>query len=88
MVKLDIPLNPMKHAYIVTEPIEEVKDVPNIRDHDFKIYFKAAGETLSIGGYEINPIFLRTVSFIKIIDNMLKLKKKTYNWFVCSHNHP
>ncbi|OXU31337.1 hypothetical protein TSAR_012682 [Trichomalopsis sarcophagae] len=61
MVKLDIPLTPMKHAYIVTEPMKQVRGTPNVRDHDFNIYFKVHGECLSIGGYENNPIILRCV---------------------------
>ena len=61
MIKLDIPLTPMKHAYIVTEVMNTVRGLPNIRDHDFKIYIKVSGETLSIGGYELNPIILRSV---------------------------
>jgi sarcosine dehydrogenase len=67
MVKLDIPLTPMKHAYIVTEPMRGVRGTPNIRDHDFKIYIKVQGESLSIGGYETNPIILRCVSSIIIL---------------------
>ena len=66
MVKVDIPLTPMKHAYIVTEPMKNVRGSPNVRDHDFKIYFKVHGESLSVGGYETNPIILRCVSIIDI----------------------
>ena len=62
MIGLDIPLVPMKHAYIVTEPMKNIKDLPNIRDHDGKIYIKLQGETMSIGGYELNPIILQSVS--------------------------
>lgn len=62
MVGLDIPLIPMKHAYIVTEPME-VRGLPNIRDADLSIYFRVQGGTMSIGGYEPNPIILKSVSF-------------------------
>ncbi|CAG5097335.1 Similar to SARDH: Sarcosine dehydrogenase [Cotesia congregata] len=31
---VNIPLIPMKHAYVVSEPIEGVQGLPNIRDHD------------------------------------------------------
>ncbi|XP_058806146.1 sarcosine dehydrogenase, mitochondrial [Phymastichus coffea] len=61
MVNLDIPLIPMKHAYIVTESMPHVRNLPNIRDHDFKIYLKIQGESMSIGGYELNPIILDDV---------------------------
>ena len=69
MVNLDIPLMPMKHAYIVTDSMKEVKGVPNVRDHDFKIYFKVNGESLSIGGYELNPIILGPVCIYAIFIN-------------------
>lgn len=75
MIGVEIPLIPMKHAYIVTEPMKNVKDLPNIRDHDGKIYIKPQGESLSIGGYEPNPIILQSVSnlqnFPLIIFNIL-----------------
>lgn len=58
MVGLDIPLIPMKHAYIVTEPMN-VQGLPNIRDPDRNIYFRVQGGTMSIGGYESNPIILK-----------------------------
>ena len=62
MAGLDIPLVLMKHAYIVTEPMKGIKGLPNIRDHDEKIYIKIQGESMSIGGYELNPIILKSVS--------------------------
>jgi len=61
MAGLDIPLIPMKHAYIVTEPMD-VRGLPNIRDPDLNTYFRVQGGTLSIGGYEPNPIILKCVS--------------------------
>lgn len=63
MVGLNIPLTPMKHAYIVTEPMN-VQGLPNIRDPDRSIYFRVQGGTLNIGGYESNPIILKLVSYI------------------------
>lgn len=61
MAGLDIPLIPMKHAYVVTEPMD-VRGLPNIRDPDLNVYFRVQGGTLSIGGYEPNPIVLKFVS--------------------------
>lgn len=63
MVELDIPLVPMKHAYVVTE-LMDVQGLPNIRDADFSLYFRVQGGTMSIGGYEPNPIILKSVSYI------------------------
>lgn len=70
MVRLDIPLQPMKHAYIVTESMPQVKGCSNIRDHDYSIYLRVQGESLQLGGYEINPEILKEVfinSFFLII---------------------
>ena len=49
----------MKHAYITTERIEGIENMPNIRDHDASVYLKLQGDALHIGGYEDNPHFLR-----------------------------
>lgn len=60
-IGITIPLVPMKHSYVVFDKIEEVKNMPNIRDHDEGIYFRITADTLSIGGYEANPIILDKV---------------------------
>ncbi|XP_014477949.1 PREDICTED: sarcosine dehydrogenase, mitochondrial isoform X2 [Dinoponera quadriceps] len=59
MVGLNIPLVPMKHAYIVTEPMN-VRGLPNLRDPDQSIYFRVQGGNMCIGGYEPNPIVLKS----------------------------
>lgn len=74
MVGLDIPLVPMKHAYIVTEPMN-VRGLPNIRDPDYNIYFRVQGGNINIGGYEPNPIILKFVSYIYVIH---KIKSNCY----------
>lgn len=56
-----LPLIPMKHAYIVTEPIDGVQRMPNLRDHDGSIYFRIRGSSIEMGGYERNPILLDDV---------------------------
>ncbi|XP_046739990.1 sarcosine dehydrogenase, mitochondrial isoform X1 [Diprion similis] len=61
MAGLQIPLIPMKHAYVVSEPIEGVQNCPNIRDHDRNMYFRIQGSSLCMGGYEPNPIILQSV---------------------------
>ena len=30
----------MKHAYVVTEKIPGIENMPNIRDHDLSVYLK------------------------------------------------
>ncbi|XP_072936264.1 sarcosine dehydrogenase, mitochondrial [Epargyreus clarus] len=57
-----LPLIPFKHAYVVTESIPEIRNCPNIRDHDVNLYIKIQGETCQVGGYEDNPIILDQVS--------------------------
>jgi len=61
MVGLHLPLVPMRHAYVVTESIPEVRGLPNIRDHDASIYFRVQDQSLCMGGYETNPIVLEKV---------------------------
>lgn len=63
MFDLDIPLVPMKHAYVITESMDKVKGVPNIRDHDASIYFRIQGESICMGGYEKNPEVLKEVIY-------------------------
>ncbi|XP_041481408.1 sarcosine dehydrogenase, mitochondrial-like [Lytechinus variegatus] len=62
MANVAVPLLAMKHAYIVTERIEGIQNMPNVRDHDASIYLKLQGDALSIGGYENNPEFIEKMS--------------------------
>lgn len=57
MVGLDIPLLACKHAYVTTERIPGIENMPNIRDHDASVYLKLQGDALHVGGYEVNPCF-------------------------------
>ncbi|GLH06647.1 uncharacterized protein GBIM_12121 [Gryllus bimaculatus] len=59
---IDLPLVPMKHAYVVTESIPGVRGLPNVRDHDASTYFRIQGDSLCMGGYEPNPIILDNVA--------------------------
>lgn len=58
LVGVEVPLTPMKHAYVVTERIPGIENMPNVRDHDASVYLRLQGDALSVGGYEVNPIFL------------------------------
>ena len=54
---VDVPLQPMKHQYIVTEPIPGLaRDAPTLRDPDRRTYFKEEVGGLVMGGYEPNPV--------------------------------
>ncbi|KAH8043502.1 oxidoreductase [Aureococcus anophagefferens] len=47
-------------AHAVTEAVPGMHGgLPNVRDHDLSIYFKAQGDALALGGYETNPEFWR-----------------------------
>nr|CAG4648492.1 EOG090X014D [Polyphemus pediculus] len=58
MVNVPVPLIVTKHAYVVTERIDGISGMPNVRDHDSSIYFKVQGDSLSVGGYEKDPTFV------------------------------
>lgn len=64
LAEVKVPLCAMYHAYIVSERIEGIQNMPNIRDHDASIYLKLQGDGLSIGGYEQNPIFWEKVCYL------------------------
>ena len=56
MAGINVPLQPVKHQYIITERIEGLaSDAPTIRDPDRRIYFKEEVGGLVMGGYEPNP---------------------------------
>lgn len=40
---ITLPLVPMKHSYVVSEPIAGVHGLPNLRDHDASIVFRVQG---------------------------------------------
>ena len=57
MAGINVPLQPVKHQYIVTEKIDGLApDAPTIRDPDRRTYFKEEVGGLVMGGYEPNPI--------------------------------
>ena len=56
MAGINVPLQPVKHQYIITEKIEGLAtDAPTIRDPDRRTYFKEEVGGLVMGGYEPNP---------------------------------
>jgi sarcosine dehydrogenase len=60
MAGVDIPLVAFKHAYVVTEPIKDLAGLPSIRDYNKAVYMKVAGDAFHLGGYEQNPIRIRS----------------------------
>jgi hypothetical protein len=56
MAGITVPLQPVKHQYIITEKIAGLStDAPTIRDPDRRTYFKEEVGGLVMGGYEPNP---------------------------------
>lgn len=56
MAGVNVPLQPVKHQYIVTEKLDGLAtDAPTIRDPDRRTYFKEEVGGLVMGGYEPNP---------------------------------
>uniref|UniRef100_A0A915KXL9 Uncharacterized protein n=1 Tax=Romanomermis culicivorax TaxID=13658 RepID=A0A915KXL9_ROMCU len=62
MVNLSIPLMAIKHSYIISQSIDGVSNMPNVRDHDSSIYLKTQGQCVVAGGYEPNPDFCDPVA--------------------------
>ena len=56
MAGINVPLQPVKHQYIITEKIDGLAaDAPTIRDPDRRTYFKEEVGGLVMGGYEPDP---------------------------------
>lgn len=56
MAGINVPLQPVKHQYIITDKIEGLAtDAPTLRDPDRRTYFKEEVGGLVMGGYEPNP---------------------------------
>ncbi|HSF64621.1 MAG TPA: FAD-dependent oxidoreductase, partial [Paracoccaceae bacterium] len=56
MVGITVPLQHVKHQYIITERIPGLADdAPTLRDPDRRTYFKEEVGGLVMGGYEPNP---------------------------------
>jgi len=55
----DLPIVPLEHHYVVTEPIDEVRDrdteLPVLRDPGGSFYVRQEGEALLVGPFESHP---------------------------------
>ncbi|XP_033643336.1 sarcosine dehydrogenase, mitochondrial-like [Asterias rubens] len=61
MAGVSVPLTALHHHYVVSERIEGIHGMPNVRDHDASVYLKVQGDGIAFGGYETNPIFWKDV---------------------------
>ena len=59
MVGVDLPVTPMQHHYLVTEPIPELVDrseiLPSVLDLDGFTYMRPDRKGILLGVYELNP---------------------------------
>ncbi|GIH91123.1 FAD-dependent oxidoreductase [Planobispora siamensis] len=52
---VDIPVVPIKHQYVVTEPFGVPPSAPTVRDPDNIVYFREEGGGILVGGYIRTP---------------------------------
>ncbi|WP_281178563.1 GcvT family protein [Streptosporangium amethystogenes] len=52
---VDIPVVPIKHQYVVTEPFGVPSSMPTVRDPDNIVYFREENGGILVGGYIRNP---------------------------------
>jgi glycine cleavage system aminomethyltransferase T/glycine/D-amino acid oxidase-like deaminating enzyme len=57
MAGATIPVVPMRHQYVVTEPFDPpVGEIPTVRDPDHIMYFRPEAGGLLVGGYSREPV--------------------------------
>lgn len=49
-----LPVVAMKHSMVAMDTIPGVRTLPNVRDHDANMCLRVQGDSLIIGGYELN----------------------------------
>ncbi|GAA2996596.1 FAD-dependent oxidoreductase [Streptosporangium longisporum] len=52
---VDVPVVPIKHQYVVTEPFEVSSFMPTVRDPDNIVYFREEDGGILVGGYIRDP---------------------------------
>ncbi|MFF5108194.1 FAD-dependent oxidoreductase [Streptosporangium sp. NPDC000509] len=62
MAGVDIPVVPIKHQYVVTEPFEVPSSMPTVRDPDNIVYFREENAGILVGGYIRNPAIWDTAA--------------------------
>jgi glycine cleavage system aminomethyltransferase T/glycine/D-amino acid oxidase-like deaminating enzyme len=57
MVGVRVPIVPMSHQYVITEPFRDRAEtaLPTLRDPDLLVYFRPEVDGLVMGGYERQP---------------------------------
>ena len=59
---VSIPITVMKREYVISEPVDGVRNSPIVFDFGLPLYFMPQGESLAYGGYEENPRLIKDVS--------------------------
>ncbi|MDR7522114.1 MAG: FAD-dependent oxidoreductase [Armatimonadota bacterium] len=56
MVGVRVPIVPMQHQYLLTEPVDGVRpEFPVVRDPDLRVYAREEVRGLLVGGFEAQP---------------------------------
>lgn len=55
---ISIPQYQLKHTYVVTEGIEGVTGMPNVRDPNQNFYLRTQGDAVQIGSFEYGVPFI------------------------------
>ena len=55
MARVNVPIVPMAHEYLITKPSGLPLDLPTMRDPSLLVYFRGESGGLVAGGYERNP---------------------------------
>jgi glycine cleavage system T protein len=56
MAGVRVPVVPMMHQYLLTEPIEGMqREFPVVRDPDLRVYFREEVKGILVGGFEAEP---------------------------------
>jgi 4-methylaminobutanoate oxidase (formaldehyde-forming) len=56
LIGVAIPIVPIQHHYMITEPFAVPRDLPTFRDPDLRVYAREEVGGLIVGGYEGNPV--------------------------------
>ncbi|HEY6102144.1 MAG TPA: FAD-dependent oxidoreductase [bacterium] len=56
LIGVAIPIVPIQHHYMITEPFAVPRDLPTFRDPDLRVYGREEVGGMLVGGYEGNPV--------------------------------
>lgn len=78
MVDFSLPLYPMEHQYLISEPLDALqawkgneRSLKIIRDQDSRLYFRGHGDCLGIGNYCHKPLPLNPENILSFKESKL-----------------